>query len=93
MTLEQARYILEHYHYPRVRLTGVMGMATRSQDTSQTLKEFTHLRSIFETLKRDYFPTDPGFKELSMGMSDDYSLAIQAGATFLRIGSAIFAPC
>lgn len=76
------------YEYIRVR--GVMGMATFTDDTDKIRSEFRQLAGIFSDLKRDFFPDDPGFKEISMGMSNDYQIAIEEGATMVRIGSLIF---
>jgi len=73
-----------------VRITGVMGMATYTTDTEQIRSEFRHLKNIFETLKEKYFGTDESFKEISMGMSGDYKIAVEEGSTIVRIGSAIF---
>jgi pyridoxal phosphate enzyme (YggS family) len=73
-----------------VRITGVMGMATYTTDTEQIRSEFRHLKNIFETLKEKYFGTDESFKEVSMGMSGDYKIAVEEGSTIVRIGSAIF---
>lgn len=73
-----------------VRICGVMGMATFTENTSQVNKEFNHLYSIFNRLKNEYFPNSPNFKEISMGMSDDYLLAIEEGSTMVRIGSSLF---
>ena len=67
-----------------------MGMATFTDDMEQVRKEFQHLRSIFETLKATYFSDQPQFKEISMGLSDDYPIAIEEGATLIRVGSKIF---
>jgi uncharacterized pyridoxal phosphate-containing UPF0001 family protein len=73
-----------------IRITGVMGMATYTPDTEQIRSEFRHLKNIFETLKEKYFGTDESFKEISMGMSGDYKIAVEEGSTIVRIGSAIF---
>ena len=73
-----------------VRICGVMGMATFTDDEAEIRKEFKHLKEIFETLKTDYFADQPQFKEISMGMSDDYPIAIEEGATLIRVGSKIF---
>jgi len=73
-----------------VQLQGVMGMATLTDDVAQVTAEFNALKRQFDTLKRTYFPNDAHFKEISMGMSDDYPLAVQAGSTLVRIGSLIF---
>jgi uncharacterized pyridoxal phosphate-containing UPF0001 family protein len=73
-----------------VHICGVMGMATFTEDVSEIRKEFKHLKTIFDTLKTDYFANQPQFKEISMGMSDDYPIAVEEGATLVRVGSKIF---
>lgn len=73
-----------------VRLAGVMGMATYTDDEAQIRSEFRTLKRYFDQLKRDFFADDPGFCELSMGMSHDYHIAIEEGSTIVRIGSLIF---
>lgn len=73
-----------------VRLAGVMGIATNTRDEGQLRREFRELRGIFEHLKANYFAQDEGFRELSMGMSSDYRLALEEGSTLIRVGSAIF---
>ena len=65
-------------------------MATFTDDEVEVRKEFKHLKDIFDTLKQDYFADQPQFKEISMGMSDDYLIAIEEGATMVRVGSKIF---
>jgi hypothetical protein len=73
-----------------VRICGVMGMATFTSDTGQISREFSYLRECFETLKSGYFSSVTYFKEISMGMSGDYTTAIEEGSTMVRIGSIIF---
>lgn len=73
-----------------VRITGVMGIATNTDDETQLRREFQELRSYFEQLKASYFAGDEAFREISMGMSADYRLAIAEGSTLIRVGSAIF---
>lgn len=73
-----------------VRICGVMGMATFTSDTDKVKKEFRFLRECFRSLKEQYFNSCDYFKEISMGMSGDYQLAIQEGSTMVRIGSLIF---
>ena len=73
-----------------IELCGVMGMATFTDDKTQVQKEFQSLKRIFDTLKTTYFADNQSFKDISMGMSDDYKLAIQEGSTMVRIGSLIF---
>lgn len=73
-----------------ISLSGVMGMATLTDDMKQVAREFHNLHSIFDKLRSKYFSLDQGFCEVSMGMSDDYPLAIAQGATMVRIGSKVF---
>ena len=65
-------------------------MATFTNDCKQIESEFLSLRSFFDEIKKDYFPEDSLFCEISMGMSDDYPLAVKAGSTLVRVGSRIF---
>jgi len=73
-----------------IAISGVMGMATYTNDENQVRKEFAHLKAIFEKLKLEYFAEAIDFKEISMGMSGDYRIAIEEGSTMVRIGSIIF---
>lgn len=73
-----------------VSISGVMGMASNVDDQNQILNEFSSLKDFFNELKKDFFAESPDFKEISMGMSNDYKLAIQAGSTLVRIGTKIF---
>ena len=73
-----------------IRISGVMGMATYTDDTNLVRNEFAHLKTIFGQLKSKYFPLDDEFREISMGMSGDYLIAVQEGSTMVRIGSTIF---
>jgi len=93
LNLEEAVGLLtseEYRHMTNIRISGVMGMATFTDNQEQVTREFQHLRSIFNELKQKFFNDDPDFCELSMGMSDDYPLAIAAGSTMVRIGTGIF---
>jgi pyridoxal phosphate enzyme (YggS family) len=73
-----------------VNICGVMGMATFTSDTDRVRKEFRYLGDCFHSLKENYFRSDPAFREISMGMSGDYGLALEEGSTMVRIGSLIF---
>ena len=73
-----------------VSIQGLMGMATFTEDQEQVKREFAGLNSLFEQVKQQYFADQPEFKELSMGMSGDYELAIEVGSTMVRIGSLLF---
>lgn len=93
LDLDEARQLLSSDAFREmhnIRICGVMGMATFTDDTEQVHNEFRNLKSIFDTLKHDYFTEQPQFKEISMGMSDDYPIAIEEGATLVRVGSKIF---
>ena len=93
LTPEAAEEILQSDAFKQlknVRLCGVMGMATYTDDTGQIRQEFRKLKSIFDALKSHYFKESPHFKEISMGMSGDYPIAIEEGATLVRVGSKIF---
>ena len=72
-----------------IRIVGLMGMATFTQNQNQIKKEFTHLKTVFESIQK--LPTDHcQLATISMGMSGDYRLAIACGSTMVRIGSSIF---
>lgn len=73
-----------------VRICGVMGMATYTSDNEQVRREFGSLANSFKALKNRYFINVDYFKEISMGMSGDYEIALQEGSTIIRIGSIIF---
>ncbi len=73
-----------------IRICGLMGMASNTDDTKQIDREFETLHNLFEELKVTFFVDAPQFKELSMGMSHDYHLAIAQGSTLVRVGSKIF---
>jgi len=77
-------------NYEHVRICGVMGMATFTEDKTQIRKEFKQLAQYFQDLKKNYFSDDEHFKEISMGMTNDYDIAIEEGASLVRIGSLIF---
>jgi PLP dependent protein len=73
-----------------IRICGVMGMASFTDDTDRIQKEFRYLTGCFFDLRREYFTDEPWFKEISMGMSGDFRIAIGEGSTIVRIGSLIF---
>ena len=73
-----------------VKIKGLMGMASFVDDQDQVRSEFAELKSIYDYCKSTYFATDDNFCELSMGMSGDYEIAIEEGATMVRIGSLLF---
>lgn len=73
-----------------VSVCGVMGMATFTDDDAEIRNEFKSLHDFFTELKNSYFSNDDNFREISMGMSDDYPIAIEEGSTMIRVGSKIF---
>ena len=73
-----------------IQIVGVMGMASFVEDKIQITNEFKNLHAIFIEIKNDYFLEQVSFKEISMGMSGDFQLAIEEGSTIVRIGSSIF---
>jgi PLP dependent protein len=73
-----------------IRIIGLMGIATLTENTEQIRKEFRGLKTFFEKLKGLALPANIVMTELSMGMSNDFNLAIEEGTTMVRIGSAIF---
>ena len=78
--------------YPYVRVCGVMAMASLTDDMEQVAREFDLVRRTYLTLKDGCFDESPDFNELSMGMSDDWQVAVKYGATLVRIGTAVFGP-
>ena len=92
-TLEECEQVLsseEFSNLKNIRIIGVMGMATYTEDEKQIRKEFKTLVANFAYLKMAYFSANQDFKEISMGMTDDYKIAMSEGSTIVRIGSAIF---
>ena len=75
---------------PHVRVCGIMGMATNTTDQEQVRREFRELKHIFDSLQSGPFAGHPEFRELSMGMSHDYHIAIAEGSTLVRLGTSIF---
>lgn len=85
---EEAERILTTYKelYPHVKIVGLMGMATFTDDEDQIRNEFKELKSIYDSFKKH----DESLEILSMGMSGDYKIAIEEGSTMIRVGSLIF---
>jgi pyridoxal phosphate enzyme (YggS family) len=93
LSLEEAKAFLagpEFSLLDHVRICGVMGMATFTENTAQIRQEFQNLHAIYQQLQSSYFSSNSEFKEISMGMSDDYPIAIEEGSTLIRVGSKIF---
>jgi len=93
LDLQEAETMLNSEQFnvlKNIRIVGVMGMATYTDDEEQVRKEFRNLKGIFGQLKDEFYMTEDSFKEISMGMSGDYRLAIEEGSTIIRVGSSIF---
>lgn len=95
LNMSELEEILAYYSAPgselkNVELCGVMGMATFTDDTQIVKSEFKQLHDIFLYIKNGYLINKPSFCECSMGMSQDYALAIEEGSTMVRIGSLLF---
>lgn len=93
LTIEKAEALLNHPDFSNlrnIRIAGVMGMATFTENKQQVRSEFARLKQYFDLLKSKYFQSSADFTEISMGMSGDYEMAIENGSTMVRIGSAIF---
>lgn len=73
-----------------IQLCGLMGMASLTDSAAQVHNEFRSLKQLFDELKQSYFAHDDNFKEISMGMSGDYAIAVEEGSTMVRVGSSIF---
>jgi pyridoxal phosphate enzyme (YggS family) len=89
ISAEEAKEILDSEEFKKldhVKVKGLMGMATFTNDEAQVKKEFDHLKSVFDDFKERY----SNFEILSMGMSGDYKIALDSGSNMLRIGSEIF---
>jgi len=77
-------------NYTAVKIVGLMGMATFTDNTDQIHREFAHLKSIFDKFSNQYTFDNFHLLELSMGMSGDYKIAMEHGSTLIRVGSSIF---
>ncbi len=93
LSMDEAETLLKSPEFKtlkNIRICGVMGMASFTDDTVQVRKEFKSLKEIFDYIKERFFNSQEYFNEISMGMSGDYILAIEEGATMVRIGSLLF---
>lgn len=90
---QELKEILNSSYFPdqkNIRICGLMGMATLTDDEKMIRGEFRYLANIFQKVKENYFRQQDYFCELSMGMSGDYAIAIEEGASMIRIGTIIF---
>lgn len=90
---EEAKELLESSEFPElqhINIRGVMGMATFTEDKEKVRDEFRTLNNYFLVLKSHFFKFNDNFQVISMGMSNDYQIAIVEGSNMIRIGSSIF---
>lgn len=93
LSMEELVSILSSEKYKQmenIRICGLMGIGSITEDKEQTRKEFRTLKEMFLEIKQKFFSNSEYFSQISMGMSSDYDLAIQEGSTMVRIGSSIF---
>ena len=93
LDLSEAKELLSSDEFKameNISICGIMGMATFTDDDDQVRREFGELKKIYTELKESFFNGNDSFKEISMGMSGDYRIAIEEGSTMVRIGSTIF---
>ncbi|MHA6248020.1 YggS family pyridoxal phosphate-dependent enzyme [Pontibacter sp. CAU 1760] len=93
MTYDEAVALLQTDEYRQlkyIRLTGVMGIATNTEDQNKLRQEFIYLRECFQNLKETFFFANDDFREISMGMTSDWKLAVEEGSTMIRVGSGVF---
>lgn len=93
LSMEELISILSSEEYKQmenIRICGLMGIGSITEDKEQTRKEFHTLKEMFLEIKQKFFSNSEYFSQISMGMSSDYDLAIQEGSTMVRIGSNIF---
>lgn len=92
-SIDEAKEMLNNEEFPmynNIRIRGVMGMATFTDNKEQIHQEFSNLNRCFQELQNLYFNANSAFSILSMGMSGDYEIAIEEGGNMVRVGSAIF---
>jgi pyridoxal phosphate enzyme (YggS family) len=90
---DEAIELLRDEEFPslkNIRIVGLMGIATNTALEGQTTAEFQELKVLFDGIKLSFFRNEDSFKEISMGMSSDYKIAVEQGSTMVRIGSNIF---
>ena len=93
LSIEEVKELLESKEFvemQNVSIVGIMGMASFTENIETVRHEFRVLESYFQILKSHFFKFNHHFKEISMGMSGDYLLAIEEGSTMVRVGSSIF---
>lgn len=95
LSIDECRQLLEEGEWrtlQNVKISGLMCMATHTDDDAEIRKEFRAAHEAFNEFKERFFSDDPAFCERSWGMSDDYEIALQEGSTLIRVGTKIFGP-
>lgn len=90
---EECKVLLDGHEFKamqNIKIAGLMGMATNTNDEKQIKNEFASLKTLFNEIKANYDHKNIELTELSMGMSSDYKIAIKEGSTMIRVGSSIF---
>jgi pyridoxal phosphate enzyme (YggS family) len=93
LTEEEARTLITSpavRNYQNIRIQGLMGMGSLTDNTEQVRQEFRSLKTFFDRLQQEPLPPNTAMTILSMGMSSDYKIAIEEGSTMLRIGTSLF---
>ncbi len=93
LTFDECYKLLEQNDFlslNNIRICGLMGMASNTDDTNKIRSEFRSLKSFFHKVKDNFFKKNEYFAEMSIGMSHDFTIAIEEGSTMVRIGSSIF---
>lgn len=93
LDFEEAQHLLasnEFIEMQHIRIVGLMGMASFTSNNNQIAAEFRTLANYFQMIKSHFFKFNPDFTTISMGMSNDYPIAIEEGSTMIRVGSSIF---
>ncbi|TWW00049.1 YggS family pyridoxal phosphate-dependent enzyme [Chitinophaga pinensis] len=83
-------YKQQEIRFANIQIAGLMGMATNTDDMQQVRNEFRHLHELQQNMKQRFFPDTDALTELSVGMSGDYTIALEEGSTMVRIGSMLF---
>jgi len=82
--------VIESFHLENIKICGLMGMATFTDDYEQVRSEFKFLKASFDEVKKQSLQDDDDFAVVSMGMSGDYKIALEEGSTMIRVGSLLF---
>lgn len=89
---DEIRTVLAGAAHPHIRVRGLMGMATNTEDMAVVDEEFARIEALFREIRADFPALRESFTELSIGMSDDWPVAVRHGATMIRLGTLLFGP-